>query len=515
MFNSLRSRLTAAGVTLAILAVGITALVVANTTSADLISDIDARLDDQSFVLSELTTYAIVNGSWNGVGELTKSLSAEVGLRIAVTDLDGSVLADSDPDADQSGLLAAAFIDPSNPIFGGQLTAASADSARALAELMATCLDDEGIPFTIVEDELGFVQVFPEFASDEAFEAEARCFDDAVFELETGEELFGLFDDEIAEPAVLFLGAAQSPRVSWPIVLSVAAVVAAVLAAAAWWFSRRLSTPLISMTNAALQIRGGDLSVRVDAADSTEIDELAAAFNEMATELEDAANRRRRFTSDVAHELRTPLANITSHVEALIDGIETPSADTLRVVQAEVDHVATLVSDLQQLTLVDEGQLRLDPFDVVLADVIDQVVQGNQARALAAEVALNHVGEASDPITLDPIRIRQAIDNLVSNAIRHTPSGGVVIISVAQLPDETLVAIRDTGPGIPEDFLGYVFDRFSRADRSRSRRTGGSGLGLPIARELVRAHGGDITAENLAGAGAQLTIRLPRPAPRP
>jgi len=120
------------------------------------------------------------------------------------------------------------------------------------------------------------------------------------------------------------------------------------------------------------------------------------------------------------------------------------------------------------------------------------------------------VSEGDEPINIDPIRIRQAIDNLVGNAIRHTPSGGAVTIAVDQGSEGTVIAVRDTGPGIPDEFLGRVFERFSRADQSRSRSTGGSGLGLPIAREMVRAHGGELTVENLVGGGAQFTIHLPR-----
>ncbi len=510
MFNSLRTRLTVAGLLLAVPAVGITALVVANTTSADLISEFDSGASIQTSVLSELTTYVVLNGTWSGVDDLVFMLAEQSGLRIALTDLDGFPFAESEPGAGTNGMLATAVIDPANNIFGAELTPESIDYSAVFATELAACLDANNVPYTTVEDEFGLIDVIPEQVAEQGFEIIDNCYTEASDRTDAGSEFFGEFPTEVAPPAVLFMGALQRPSVNWSAVAVVAAGVVGALAIAAFFFSRLLSKPVTSLTDATRRIRAGDLTVRVEATDTTEIGELAVSFNEMADELQGAADRRRRFTSDVAHELRTPLANITSHVQALIDGVEASSPEVLEVVQNEVDHMATLVGDLQQLTLVDEGQLTIDPFDVVLSDVLDQVVQANERRAADAGVALVRSGEDPDPIHIDPIRIRQAIDNLVANAIRHTPDGGAVTIAVEQRPEETVIAVRDTGPGIPVDFLGRVFERFSRSDRARSRATGGSGLGLPIARELVRAHGGELTAENLVGGGAQFTIRLPR-----
>ncbi len=510
MFNSLRTRLTVAGLLLAVPAVGIATLFVANTTSASLISDLDSGVRIQTSVLSELTTYAVVNGTWEGVDEIVVTLAEQTGLRIALADLQGSIFADSNPGEGTSGMLATAVVDPAYNVFDAQLTTESIDYAAMFADQLASCFDAENIPYSRIEDQFGLQDVIPEVSTDLDSASIDRCYEQVSVELDFG---FGFpegFTDTVVEPAVLLMGALQRPAVDWFAVTLVAVGVIGALAVAAWWFSRLLSRPVTSLTAATRQIRAGDLSARVETTDTTEIGELAASFNEMADELQDASDRRRRFMSDVAHELRTPLANITSHVQAFIDGVETPSAEVLEVVQNEVDHMANLVGDLQQLTLVDEGQLIIDPFDVVLSDVIDQVTQANQRRAGDAGVSLVRSGEDPDPIHIDPIRIRQAIDNLVSNAIRHTPEGGAVTIAVEQQPSETIVAVRDTGPGIPEEFLGRVFERFSRSDQARSRATGGSGLGLPIARELIRAHGGELTAENLVGGGAQFTIRLPR-----
>ncbi len=509
MFNSLRTRLTVAGLLLAVPAVGITALVVANTTSADLIGDFETGAGIQTSVLSELTTYVVVNGTWDGVDDLVFTLAEQSGLRIALTDLDGFPFSESDPGTGTNGMLATAVIDPANNLFDAQLAPELIDYSAMFATELATCFDANNISYTTVEDEFGLVDVIPDEVSDQRFEVVDGCYTEAFDRTAAGGQFFGEFPAEIAPPAVLFMGALQRPAVDWLAVAVVATGVVAALAIAAFWFSRLLSGPVTSLTDATRRIRSGDLSARVETGDTTEIGELATSFNEMADELQDASDRRRRFTSDVAHELRTPLANITSHVQALIDGVETPSPEVLDVVQHEVDHMANLVGDLQQLTLVDEGQLTIDPFDVVLSDVIDQVTQANQPRATDAGVSLVRSGEDPEPIHIDPIRIRQAIDNLVANAIRHTPDGGAVAIAVDQGPDETVIAVRDTGPGIPEEFLSRVFERFSRSDQARSRATGGSGLGLPIARELVRAHGGELTAENLVGGGAQFTIRLP------
>jgi signal transduction histidine kinase len=510
MFNSLRTRLTVAGLLLAVPAVGVTALVVANTTSADLINEFDTGANLQTSVLSELTTYAVVNGTWSGVEDLVRMLAEESGLRIALTDLDGFPFAESSPGSGTNGMLATAVIDPATNIFGAELSPELIGYADIFATEIAACFEENNIMYSSVEDEFGLVDVIPEMTDESDFDVVDQCYQRVSDGTDLGGEIYGDVGTETARPAVLFMGSLQRPSVDWSAVAVVAAGVVAALAIAAFFFSRLLSNPVTSLTDATRRIRSGDLTARVAATDTTEIGELAVSFNEMADELQGASDRRRRFTSDVAHELRTPLANITSHVQALIDGVEASSPEVLEIVQNEVDHMATLVGDLQQLTLVDEGQLTIDPFDVVLSDVIDQVIQANERRAVDAGVSLVRSGEDQDPIHIDPIRIRQAIDNLVANAIRHTPESGAVTIAVEQHPTETVIAVRDTGPGIPKDFLGRVFERFSRSDQARGRATGGSGLGLPIARELVRAHGGELTAENLVGGGAQFTIRLPR-----
>lgn len=510
MGRSLRTQLTAGGVVLAALAIAITAAVVARTTSADLVGDLEERLEDQAEIVATLTEHAVLTGSWDGVSGVVADMAEQLDLRIALTTTSGDVLADSDPDGQP--LAAASVIDPGNPLLDSTISDESLESIDRLNVLVVDCLDAAGVPSFISEGEFGFPEVIVGPVSDAdsefAFDAENRCYESAYTILESEGDFGGFFDDLVAEPAVLFLGASDGPAVDWIVVSLTALAVLAAMAGLVWWLTRRFTAPLLGLAAAARRVRSGDLSARVDTDESGEIGELASSFNEMAGELEGAADRRRRFTSDVAHELRTPLANITSHVEALLDGVEEPTPDVLAVVRGEVDHVTTLVDDLQQLTLVDEGRLKIDRFEVVLDDVVDQVVEANRIRAADAGVVLVHTGEAPDPIEIDPIRIRQALDNLVSNAIRHTPVDGAVTVAVVQTSAETVVAVRDTGPGIPEEFLPQIFQRFARADAARSRETGGSGLGLAIAHELARAHGASLEARNLTAGGAEFTIRF-------
>ena len=510
--SSLRSRLALGGALLAVVSVAVTAWIVTETTSADLIGDVEELREAQSVILSDLSAYAALNGDWSGVRPLVDELTEEFGTRIALTTLDGAPLVDSDS---ESALppVASAVIDPANPVFDVPPSEAFIGEAELATAGIERCLDERGIPAELDVDGLGTVRVPLELPS---FDSELeRCFEAAIEAIEPRFfEDFGapfLIEETVrhAEPALLFLGAGPQPSVNWWVVIATATGMVLLGSLAAALLSGLLTRPLRSLAAAASRVREGDLSVRVAASERSEIGKLGGAFNEMAGELERAEEKRKRFTSDIAHELRTPLTNVTSHVEAMIDGVEQPGPNALETVRREVEQLSGLVDDLQQLALADEGQLRLNRFPVVLDDIVEAVAVGSRPRASASGIRVEIEGEAPAAIELDPRRVRQALDNVVVNALAHTPSGGRVTLSVRQGRERTSVAVTDTGAGIPQEFVAKAFDRFARADGARRRATGGTGLGLPVARELIRAHGGEITIERPEQGGTRVVIELP------
>lgn len=276
-------------------------------------------------------------------------------------------------------------------------------------------------------------------------------------------------------------------------------------------FTRQALSPVRGLTSAARRLGKGDLSYRVPQARRDEVGQLAATFNEMAAGLEEAALQRRAMTADIAHELRTPLTNIQGYLEAIKDGVVQPDTETIGVLHEQTVHLAHLVDDLRLLAVADAGRLNLDRRPERLDLLAEDAVAAFRPRAADKKVALTVVAApAIQHAALDRTRIRQVIANLVENALRHTPEGGRVTVSVGPLGPETLrLAVEDSGPGIPSGQLEKIFDQFYRVDPSRSRATGGAGLGLTIVKKLVEAHGGSARAESEPGYGARFIIELP------
>ncbi len=280
-------------------------------------------------------------------------------------------------------------------------------------------------------------------------------------------------------------------------------------------FTRQALAPIRSLTGAARRLGSGDFSFRVSSTRSDEVGELAQTFDEMAAALEEAESRRRTMTADIAHELRTPLTNVRGYLEAIRDGVLKPDADTIGVLHEQTIHLARLVDDLRLLSLADAGALELHLAEEDLAKITEESVTPFRPRADEAGITLKLELEKNlKPVNVDGTRIRQVISNLVENALTHTPEGGTVTVSVKHAgPDAIEASIHDTGRGIPEELLPRVFDQFYRVDKSRSRSTGGAGLGLTIVRKLVEAHGGSVRAESSPGEGATLTVSLPTHSP--
>lgn len=277
------------------------------------------------------------------------------------------------------------------------------------------------------------------------------------------------------------------------------------------FLSRRALLSIGVLRAAARTFGGGQYSHRVPRLRPHEIGELGETFNSMASDIQRAERQRLNLMADVAHELRTPLSNIQGYVEAMKDGVMKPNEETLDNVHQQVLHLNHLVEDVNLLSLMDAGALRLDRREGSIGDTARQSVSGAKAKAKANGITLHAViADDLPPVPMDAARILQVVDNLIGNAIRHTPSGGRVTTRV-EMPssNEVAVSIADDGEGIPEDMIETIFDRFRRSDPSRSRSTGGAGLGLAIAKNLVEAHGGKIWAESRPGIGTTMTFTLP------
>jgi two-component system sensor histidine kinase BaeS len=296
-------------------------------------------------------------------------------------------------------------------------------------------------------------------------------------------------------------GGDRSGRGGPPVVVAVvgAALVATFLA------YRRLARPVSDLLDGAERLGGGDYDARVRPAGPRAVRTLGRAFNDMAGRLEASEEARRRFLADVTHELRTPLTVLQGEVEAQLDGIHPRDDAHLTML---LDHTRTLdrlVEDLRTLALGDAGQLTLHPETVSVGAVVDDAVTAIAATATRRGVRLTTVGTTRADLELDadPVRLGQVVTNLLTNAVRHSPPDGTVTITVAPGDEAITVTVADTGPGIAGD-PERVFDRFARSVDS-----GGSGLGLTIARRLVEGHGGTITAANDPAGGARFTVTLP------
>ncbi|WP_406178300.1 ATP-binding protein [Streptomyces sp. NBC_00996] len=236
---------------------------------------------------------------------------------------------------------------------------------------------------------------------------------------------------------------------------------------------------------------------------------LAVAFNELTERRERMEAQRKAMVTDIAHELRTPLTNIRGWLEVTRDGIVDPDPELLASLHEEAVVLQRVIDDLQDLAAGDAGALKLHRGEVRADELLEQVAAAHRVGAEAAGIRLLTSADGTPWLDADPVRMRQALGNLVSNAIRHTPADGTITLSVRGRDGQVVFEVADTGTGIAPEDLPSVFDRFWRAEKSRSRRTGGSGLGLPIVRQLVAAHGGTVTVNSEPGVGSVFTLRLP------
>jgi two-component system sensor histidine kinase BaeS len=296
--------------------------------------------------------------------------------------------------------------------------------------------------------------------------------------------------------------------------LSLALVAALVVAMAVnVYVARRIGRSVASIAKAASDVAGGRYAVRVPSPGlGAEFDALVSGFNQMAGRLGSVERTRSRLLADLGHEMRTPVATLEAYLEALEDGVATLDARTAELLRAQTRRLARLSEDIGTLSRTEEGQVRLDmrmvqPESVVCA-AVDSVAEAYETKGvqLAAGVATD-----LPDLLIDPERMGQVLGNLLDNALRHTPAGGTVTISTAaDGPGGLTLAVADTGEGIPAEHLTHVFERFYRVDAARDRAHGGSGIGLAIAKALVEAHGGQLTATSPGqGQGSTFAVRLP------
>lgn len=273
---------------------------------------------------------------------------------------------------------------------------------------------------------------------------------------------------------------------------------------------RQITRPLSRLREATQTLAQGDLSVRVPVKSRDEVGRVAESFNQMAADLEQQEQVRRQMVADVAHELRTPLTVMNSNLEAMLDGLIQPNPTELGELHDETQRLIRMIEDLRLLSLADAGRLQVRKENVDVFDIIDMVISRMTPLAQSQGIKLPAPMRAV-PLIIngDVDKLQQAIGNLVDNGIRHTLAGGKVLVTAVQENKFVHISVTDTGRGIPPEDLPNLFDRFWRGDKSRSRHSGGSGLGLSIVQQIVELHNGSITAVSPDGMGATFTITLP------
>jgi two-component system sensor histidine kinase BaeS len=491
--RSFRARLIVATAAVALLAIALTTWAIAARTQDAITDQLEERDWAEVEITEHLTFMAFEIGAWSDVSREVNELAEEYGARIVITDLNGRPLVDSGS-GDLPETLAA-VIDPLGLIGEFAVESFPEFTEEELNNAVSECLTEQGVRHGI--DEFG---VYPLNESD--LDAIDECYDFAFGEL-------GSFVvDDVAEPAYLFIDYPVEPPIPWTELGLVATVVLVLAVAAAAVAAGVISGPVRRLTVATNAVRSGDLGARVDADGSDELAVLAGSFNEMASSLEAADSRRKQLTSDLAHELRSPVTNIIGHLDAVEDGVSEPTPEHIGVISAEAQRLHRLIEDLGQLAEADEGEIRLLREEQNVGAIVTRAVDARRVGAESRSIALS-CDCPTVVASVDGARIEQVVGNLVDNALAAVTDGGAVAVEVVGGANTVRITVADDGPGIPEELLGNLFDRLRRGDKARTPGDPGRGLGLAIARALVRAHGGEITAANSKDRGARFTVTLP------
>ncbi|OXY89186.1 sensor histidine kinase [Streptomyces diastatochromogenes] len=581
---------------IAVCSVAATAWLAVTTTTRALKEEQGQDLAADNSILAQLSGYAAAHPDWSGVQRTVRDLARTTGRRIALTNADRTLVADSAPRGTPLPPRPAATVDPLrtdtytdtgtqlsgiDPRVVGPYRVTAKERVRldALAAKRRQCYGRFGIETTVVRIPSGRPVLSSPDGTDTSYAAE-QCADGQLNTptpteekaladltdlarpclkqagLDFGGPLFLTFDPSAKDPqggrylvakfpkvsdskaagqaaqscvlsarriqlepyvapvAELFLGIGDQTPSRFDMstgnkakVVGAAGLVLAVTVAVTAVVAVRLVRPLRALTEAAQQ--PPELHVRVPVTTRDETGILAEAFNDLTERRERLEAQRKAMVSDIAHELRSPLTNIRGWLEVVRDGVVDPDPALLASLHEESLVLQRIIDDLQDLAAADAGTLRLHREPLHAGDLLDQVAAAHRVAADAAGVALRTEADDTAWLDADPVRMRQALGNLVSNALRHTPADGTVTLAARRDGEEIVLTVTDTGTGIAPEDLPHVFDRFWRAEKSRSRRTGGSGLGLPIVRHLVAAHGGTAEAASEPGAGAAFTLRLP------
>ncbi|MFD2330116.1 sensor histidine kinase [Cohnella sp. GCM10020058] len=294
----------------------------------------------------------------------------------------------------------------------------------------------------------------------------------------------------------------QSTLWTFVIGICVTALVSVVVA-------KRITTPLIDMKQTAHQMAKGELNVRTHVNGEDELSDLGRSLNHLAEQLVRQEQLRKTMTADVAHELRTPLATLKSHIAAMLDGVWEPTPKRLASCFEEVERLTHLVGDLSHLTEVESPHAKLKLETEDLTELVEHNADAMRPLFVQRGISLNVAPHSPVYVSLDKQRIGQVITNLLSNALKFTPSGGTVRIEIRTVQEGMTVSVIDSGIGIKESELSMVFERFYRGEKSRSRKTGGAGIGLSIVKAIVEAHGGTIKLESKVGVGTEVQVFFP------
>lgn len=274
--------------------------------------------------------------------------------------------------------------------------------------------------------------------------------------------------------------------------------------------AKRITAPLIHMKKIAEQMANGELRSRTTVKGNDEIADLGGSLNHLAEQLMHQEQLRKTMTADVAHELRTPLATLKSHMEAMIDGIWVPTPERLESCYEEIERLRFLVGDLEQLTEMESPHFKLKLQEENVSAIVHRSTEAVRASFDQKGVKLCFEGLTNVEAPIDKQRTSQIVVNLLTNALKFTPPGGKVSVEVKEEQRTAVIVVSDTGTGISEADLPFIFERFYRVDKSRDRQSGGSGIGLTIVKKLVEAHGGTIRIESRVGQGTCAVINLPK-----
>ncbi|MFC2058820.1 ATP-binding protein [Chloroflexota bacterium] len=452
MFHSLQFRLLLTFVVVIAVAVGSIAFLASRAAN-----DKIQRHEEQSSLLQSnraqvlIESYYSKQRSWSGVQSLVEHTAAISGRRIVLVDRKGMVVADSE-----------------QSLIGQQIDVGWGDRSMPIIT--------GGMMGQMPAGTLYFnPQIVPDSVSEAATESETSSTNSIGSYL--------VWASLIAGAVAIFL---------------------------TFLLSRRILGPIAALTKAASRMGRGDLSQRVKVRSKDEVGMLASTFNTMANELMQAEESRRNLIADAAHELRTPLSNIRGYLEAFRDGVVEPRPDTINSIYEESLLMTRLIDDLQELALAEAGELKFNLQSIDPQEIIRRVASAIQPRADAKKLIIAiDLLEKLPPIRADAERIGQVLRNLLANAIAYTPEGGRITIAATVKDDRVEISVSDTGIGIPPQELPYIFERFHRADKSRSRATGGAGLGLTIAKRLVEAHEGTIQAQSEPGNGSSFLFTIP------